>query len=103
MSQGDSKLIVTRSSLRGPKKVPSHSHRSSHRRRLSSGSGEAPLPVVTRNMIRFAVRRPWPDAQSIANDGLVTGDLPTATNPPLVSLILECVAGPVVIIHRFLR
>lgn len=39
----------------------------------------------TRNMIRFAVRGPWLNAQSIVNDGLLTGGLSTETNPLLVS------------------
>jgi hypothetical protein len=39
----------------------------------------------TRNMIKFAVRGPWLNAMSIANDGLVTGGLSTETNPLLVS------------------
>lgn len=39
----------------------------------------------TRNMIRFAVRGPWLNAESIVNDGLLTGGLSTETNPLLVS------------------
>lgn len=39
----------------------------------------------TRNMIRFAVRGPWLNAQSIVNDGLLTGGLSTESNPLLVS------------------
>lgn len=37
----------------------------------------------TRNMIRFAVRGPWLNAQSIVNDGLLTGGLSTESNPLL--------------------
>lgn len=39
----------------------------------------------TRNMIKFAVRGPWLNAESIVKDGLLTGGLSTATNPLLVS------------------
>lgn len=39
----------------------------------------------TRNMIRFAVRGPWLNAESIVNQGLQTGGLSTQTNPLLVS------------------
>lgn len=37
----------------------------------------------TRNMIRFAVRGPWLNAESIVNDGLRTGGLSSQTNPLL--------------------
>lgn len=39
----------------------------------------------TRNMIKFAVRGPWLNADSIVKDGLPTGGLSTETNPLLVS------------------
>lgn len=39
----------------------------------------------TRNMIKFAVRGPWLNAESIVNDGLKTGGLSSQTNPLLVS------------------
>lgn len=44
----------------------------------------------TRDMIRFAVRRPWLNAESIVNDGLRTGGLSTQTNPLLVSGHFAC-------------
>ena len=47
----------------------------------------------TRNMIRFAVRGPWLNAESIVNDGLLTGGLSTETNPLLVSLVI-CLGYP---------
>lgn len=47
----------------------------------------------TRNMIRFAVRGPWLNAESIVNDGLLTGGLSTQTNPLLVSLVV-CLRCP---------
>lgn len=49
-------------------------------RALSKLSGDQ-----TRNMIRFAVRGPWLNAESIVNDGLRTGGLSLQTNPLLVS------------------
>lgn len=42
----------------------------------------------TRNMIRFAVRGPWLNAQSIVNDGFETAGLSAKTNPLLVSSML---------------
>lgn len=39
----------------------------------------------TRSMIKFAVRGPWLNAESIVNDGLRTGGLSSQTNPLLVS------------------
>lgn len=39
----------------------------------------------TRGMISFAVRGPWLNAESIVNDGLLTGGLSTQTNAHLVS------------------
>lgn len=39
----------------------------------------------TRNMIKFAVRGPWLNAQSIVNDGFLTAGLSGSTNPLLVS------------------
>lgn len=39
----------------------------------------------TRNMIRFAVRGPWMNAESIVNDGFSTAGLSGSTNPLLVS------------------
>lgn len=39
----------------------------------------------TRNMIKFAVRGPWLNAESIVNDGLRTGGLSREMNPLLVS------------------
>lgn len=55
----------------------------------------------TRNMIKFAVRGPWLNAQSIVNDGLLTGGLSTQSNPLLVSYQIpgECVAVPFLMVH----
>lgn len=44
----------------------------------------------TRNMIKFAVRGPWLNAESIVKDGLPTGGLSTETNPLLVSTQRSC-------------
>lgn len=45
-------------------------------------------PEQTQSMIRFAVRKPCDNAESILRDGLSTVGLSAATNPRLVSNVL---------------
>ncbi len=42
-------------------------------------------PAQTQEMIRFAVRKPWENADSVVHEGLPTAGLSTKTNVLLVS------------------
>ncbi len=45
-------------------------------------------PAQTQEMIRFAVRKPWENANWIVKDGIPTTGLSSQTNPLLVSVII---------------
>ncbi|KAH8756300.1 argonaute-like protein [Diaporthe sp. PMI_573] len=57
----------------------------------------------TRNMIKFAVRGPWLNAMSIANDGLVTGGLSTETNPLLAQFGINAGQNLITVSARVLQ
>jgi hypothetical protein len=46
-------------------------------------------PSQTQEMITFACRKPWQNAESIVGDGKMTLGLNPSTNPFLVSLALD--------------